>query len=269
MADTADALAEGRGRGGERPHGGKEVVDELAQETKRTTLLDRVEQQLKDQPHVSRILFGFSIADDRKTQSLVEQEFNGWRAKQERTSELSGLLVFTAQGALHLLEGPTELLYGALELFHRLAAESKLPTSARPALIGPLRVLHFTELHGVRASMLWCSYVHGGKLQGGTQVQLEEATCADFAFRTYEKLLKVCLRVKQQVGEEAGLDSTQLAYKKAADMMPTVDEVVVLIGKSGADLFFSYPEFEKVFIAPFQLVLHSELLWPMAPALVY
>merc|ERR1719158_329876 len=67
----------------------QEVMDELAQETKRTTLLDREEQQLKGRKHVSRLLFVFGVADDRKAQMAVEQEFASWRDKQEGGSEMT------------------------------------------------------------------------------------------------------------------------------------------------------------------------------------
>jgi len=59
------------------------------------------------------------------------------------------------------------------------------------------------------------------------------------------------------------------AVKTLIEELPTVDEIVAILNKAGLDFFFDFKEFEKVFVAPFQLVLHSELLWPMAPALSY
>ena len=47
------------------------------------------------------------------------------------------------------------------------------------------------------------------------------------------------------------------------------EEVVLLLGKQCAENFFSFQEFQRVFMKPFQLVLNSELLWPMPPALSY
>lgn len=266
----ADGAGTRRRRG---PAEVQEVIDELAQETKRITLLDCVEQQVKDRFHVSRIMFGFAIADDKKTQNLVEQEFKDWREKQERRVELTGVLIFTAQGALQFLEGPTELLFGAVELFQSLTIDAQPPAPMRPAMISQLRIIHFTELHGVRSSASWCSYVHGGKLQGGTQVQLEESACADYVYKVYQKFVLMCLRVREQAGDdedEPDGSAIHAMFKKLPpDMMPSVDEVHTLLSKNTADYFFNYAEFEKVFMAPFQLVLHSELLWPMSPALVY
>lgn len=253
----------------------QEVVDELAQETARTTLLDCMERQVKDRFHVSRIVFGFNIADDKKTQNIVEQEFKDWREKQENPSELSGLLLYTIQGALSMLEGPSELLFGAIQLFQGLTTDAQPPAPVRPAVISHLRVIHFTELHGVRASVSWCSFAHGGKLTGGTQVTLEEAGCPDYVYKVYDKFLRVCVRAREQLGhgdddDDPDMSSVQAVVRKLPpDMMPNVDEVYTLLSKSTADFFFSYPEFAKVFIAPFQLVLHSELLWPMSPSLVY
>jgi len=256
----------------------QEVVDELAQETKRTTLLERVEQQLKGQPHVSRLLFGFGMNDDKKIQASVEQEFLEWKDKQEKQSSaaVTGVLLFTGQSAIHFLEGPTELLFGVLELFHSLSVEVKQPAvasqatvNARPALISPLRVLHFTEMHGVRVSTSWCCLPTGGKSHG-QQGQVDDNNSSDLVFGAYRKFLLMCLKVKDTFsGDDDEIEKLQGSYRRLTDTMPTVDEVATLLSKSGADFFFSYVDFEKVFIAPFHLVLHSELLWPMPPALSY
>lgn len=283
-ADSLDGgVAEGAANGQRRRKGagskdGQEAMDELAVETKRTTLLDRLEIQLKGRPHVSRLLFGFNVAEDKKVQKAVDQEFMNWRQQQEgKAAALSGLLLFAGQGAIHFLEGPSELIFKALEFFHSISAEAqttpeglaagaaKEPEKAKEkVLISTVRVLHFTELHGVRSLNSWCSIVHTGKAIGGNQTQLEDGNCPELVFVVYKKLLCLCLKVKRQEPEDASK-----AFKKAMDDLPNVDEIVTLLGKSGLDYFFSFEEFEKVFIAPFQLVLHSELLWPMAPALSY
>jgi len=254
-----------------------EIVDELAQETKRTTLLERAEQQLKvKQNTVSRVFFAFGMTDDKKIQAAIEQEFLKWKDGQEKQSPaaLSGILFFLGQCALHFLEGPTELLFGALELFHSLSQEVKpgpgvAASSARTALINPIRILHFSELHGVRVSTSWCACLSGGK-STGTQGTLDDSNSSELVFGAYSKFIKMCLKVREsQSGEEEDMHRLQATYKRHTDMVPTVDEVNLFLSKSGADYFFNFPEFEKVFIAPFHLVLHSELLWPMPPALPY
>lgn len=257
-----------------------ETTDELAMETKRTALLDRLEGQLKAQNFTSRLLFSFNCTDDRKVQRAIDQEFSEWR--KSRFEALNGILLYTQSVALHLLEGPTELIFKALELFHSLSAEMrKVPevqvgTTPRPnekgelpALLSAVRILHFTELHGVRVLRSWSSMVHPGR-PTGTQMPMEEANCHELVFSGYQKMLRLCLKVQKLSEGEADPDSSlPKTYKKAADELPSVDEVLVLVGRTSAEFFFTYPEFEKVFMAPFQLVLHSELLWPMPPALSY
>eukprot|EP00933_Yihiella_yeosuensis_P006641 TRINITY_DN111374_c0_g1_i1.p1 TRINITY_DN111374_c0_g1~~TRINITY_DN111374_c0_g1_i1.p1 ORF type:complete len:310 (-),score=74.78 TRINITY_DN111374_c0_g1_i1:169-1098(-) len=275
-----------------------EVVDELALETKRTSLLDRLETQLKGPAGLSRMLIGFSVPDDRKIQKVVDQELTQWlqRLEADEQSKLSGLLMFASQAALQFVEGPTELVFKALEFVNSLSSEARASAAAAAAakeplspgapatgtsprdiqkdagLIHAVRVLHFTELHGVRAARNWCSVVHNGKVVGSAQ-PLEEANCPDLVFSVYKKILTLCVKVQQNFEadglEDADTHGLQKIYRKNADDYPTVDEVLNLNGKAGIDLFFSFPEFEKVFMAPFQLVLHSELLWPMAPALSY
>jgi len=280
----------------------QEIIDPLAQETKRTLLLECVERQLKGQHHVSRLLMTFSIAD--AVQAPLDQEFGDWRGKQERlmNGSLSGLLLYTGQTGVTFMEGPTELIFAALGFFHALATEpqkppgrgspqppagvgaagaaaagrkSPAPTAhavaapTRKDLIGPLRIIYFTELHGVRVSTSWCTYAQAAKPQGQTG-QVDETNAHELAFASYRKLLLACLKVSEKLsGEDPRTDALQSAYRKHVEMLPTVDDVMVLTSKAAADFFFTYHEFHKVFIAPFQLVLHSELLWPMPPALVY
>merc|ERR1711976_880412 len=119
-------------------------------------------------------------------------------------------------------------------------------------------------------STSWCTYLASGKIQGGTQVVLEEGNQAELVFALYKKMMEVCLQVSSAAGyDEADDDKLQSLYKRVGDAMPTADEMVPFTGKFGAEMFFSYAEFHKVFMAPFHLVLHSELLWPMPPALSY
>jgi hypothetical protein len=272
----------------------QEVVDELAQETKRVTLLEREEQQLKGRKHVSRLLFIFGIVDDRKTQTAVEQEFVTWRDAQEGGDQVTGLLLFLGQAAVSFLEGPTELLFKALEHFHELTLEVQAapvmplppadmrsggtmklsestapPPAPRAALISPVRVLYFTELHGVRTSVGWCSCVSNAKTTQA-QVNFDEGA-HEPVFDMYKKMLILSMKVQSGAGSDSNpsADSLRSNYRKNGDFMPTPDEVHGLLGKQGAENFFSFAEFQKVFMKPFQLVLNSELLWPMPPALSY
>lgn len=292
-AGEGGAAGAGQGRRQRTKEAHQEVQDELAQETKRVTLLDREEAQLKGVKHVSRLLFAFGVADDRKVQMQVEQEFAAWRDKQEGGSEVTGLLLFLGQAALSFLEGPSELLCKGVELFHGLsldvqaAQEVPLPPSdmrtssapgaksgtepapqPRPALISALRVLYFTELHGVRTSTGWCSFVSAAKPSGGAAQNMEEGV-AEEVFMTYRKMLTLCLKVRDSAGSETNSDALQNHYRRQADFMPTPDAVNLLLSKNCAGDFFDFAEFQKVFMKPFQLVLNSELLWPMPPALSY
>lgn len=260
-----------------------ETMDDLAMETKRTALLDRLESQLKKGPSfTTRLLFAFNVSDDRKVQRAIDQEFTDWRKTTAGAQAVNGILIYSQSVALHLLEGPTEMIFNALALFHSVSAEvRKVPevqpgTTPRPnekgelpALLSGVRVLHFTELHGVSVVKSWCSLVHPGR-PTGNQMPVEEANCHELVFSCYKKVLCLCLKVQKLLDGEADPDSSlNKTYKKAADELPSVDEVLVLVSRSFAEYFFTFPEFEKVFMAPFQLALHSELLWPMPPALSY
>jgi len=272
----------------------QEVIDELAQETKRVTLLDREEQQLKGRKHVSRLVFVFGIVDDRKVQTAVEQEFIAWRKKQEGGNEVTGLLLFVGQAAVSFVEGPTELLFKAMELFNGLSQDvqpatvtplppedmrtntpavktqtEEPPAAPRPALISAVRVLYFTELHGVRVSQGWCSFVSSAKASTGGQGNNFDEGTSELVFALYKKLLVTCMKVQDSAGDATNPDVLQSHYRRQSDFMPSPDEVVLLLSKQASQDFFDFAEFQKVFMKPFQLVLNSELLWPMPPALSY
>lgn len=252
-----------------------QAIDELAQEEERIRLLDKLEGQLKGKANYSRLLFCFSVPDDRKIQSMIDVDFQGWL---KENPGVSGLLLYIGQAGMHYLEGTTELLFKALEQFQTLAQEITEEDSSRnegkpaprAALISGIRVLYHTELKGVRSSMSWCSYVHASKLQGGQASTIDEANCSELVFIVYKKFLLLCLKALDSgVSERDSFDAAQAKYKRLTDMMPSADDVLILLSKNAVDLFFTYAEFEKVFMAPFQCVLHSELLWPIPPALSY
>jgi len=290
-AAAAPAAAGGAAAGQrrrKRPEEAQEAVDELAKEATRTTLLDRVESQLSGQHSLSRIMFGFAVADDRKIQTMLERSFTNWRWETcSDSAQVTGLLIYAQQAALHFLEGPTELLFRALALFQDLATE---PTAAAPsagmskgmpgegserttALIGGIRILHFTEMHGVRVTRGWCAVANPTKPQG-LQIQLDHDSCPETVFMVYRKFLLLSIKAMDSlhsVENDEDIEDEQLqnCYRRATELMPTVEEATVLLGKNGAELFFTYAEFQRVFVAKFRTVLHSELLWPMPPALSY
>lgn len=285
--NTAAAGSGPRRRRSKEP---QEAIDELAQETKRVTLLEREEQQLKGRKHVSRLLFAFGIVDDRKTQQTVEQEFLTWQSAEEGGDEVTGVLIFLGPAAVSFLEGPTEVLFKALEFFHGLTLDVVAPAAAplpppdvrtapssdttaaapapRGALISPVRVLYFTELHGVRTSVGWCSIVSSAK--PGQSGSLEDGA-SEAVFQIYQKLLTSCLKVQQAAGSgrSPALEALQGHYRKVQDSMPTPDEATLILSKQGGETLFSFSEFQAVFMKPFQLALNSELLWPMPPPLSY
>eukprot|EP00928_Gymnodinium_smaydae_P082597 TRINITY_DN65918_c0_g1_i1.p1 TRINITY_DN65918_c0_g1~~TRINITY_DN65918_c0_g1_i1.p1 ORF type:complete len:301 (+),score=64.62 TRINITY_DN65918_c0_g1_i1:63-905(+) len=280
MADSGGEGAVGSGDNGQAPADGQprrarrnqgevqEVVDELTLETKRTTLLDQVEAQLKPNqvcvPQVSRLLFAFSVADDRKLQGQVDKEFLDWR-QQQGGSDLTGVLLYVQQAGVHFLEGPTSALFEAFTFFNTLAQE----TSERAALVSNLKVLHFTEMKGVRCSVGWCSQVQGGKLQG-QGMALDDSNCSELAFTVYSKLLLLCLKVQDAFpNQDASVERLAAQYRRYVDQMPLPEDMQPLMSKASAEFYMTYPEFHEVFVAPFNCVLHSELLWPIPPSLAY
>jgi len=141
-----------------------ETIDDLAVETKRTALLDRLEAQLKaGTSFTTRLLFAFNAADDRKTQRAIDQEFMDWRKNTSGAQAVNGILIYTQSVAIHLLEGPTEMIFKALECFHSMSAEVRKVSEVqvgedilqRVMLRNPLNFLDLFEGPDLDLSMIW------------------------------------------------------------------------------------------------------------------
>lgn len=247
------------------------MVDELAVEERRTSLLDIIEGQLKGKESLGRLLFVFAAADDKNVRSGVETEFGSWLSQEDRKQKVTGLLLFQGQAGMSFLEGPAEELFAALTVFHGLASDAE----GRAALIGPLRILYFTEVHSVRTTVAWCSLHQQGKPMGGNQV-MDQDKSSELVFVSYRKLLLANLGalalLKERGDSEDPETAMSAAIKKIAEKqeaLPSLDEIALFMSKSAAEYYFTFQEFEKMFMAPFHTVLHSELLWPMPPTLSY
>lgn len=285
----ASSGAEGQRRPSKRRQGSKlhnAFYDELAQETQRLNLLNAVEAQVRSKTLRSRILLGCSISDNKDVHLKVEKEFEDWvrmaeaaaiKAEEEgaaiSSTPLAGLLIFQPVQLLHFLEGTTDQLLAALKAFHSLSIEVTATDNgppARPALISNLRILYFTEAHGVQTMNGWTSVKHEtAKSMGGPAMLQDMEACSMAVFGAYRKLMMVNCKITQATGGGGGSSAVQNAFRQSQDLLPTLDEVTSLLHKNTAEFFFTFAEFEKSFAAPFHMVLQSELLWPMPPPLSY
>jgi len=217
------------------------------------------------------------MPDDKKAVAQIEDEFGAWVKKTEQAAAdaaeedgtgsppaFGGLFIQQPGQALHYLEGTTESLFAGLKLF--ASFENEAP--GRGALISNLRIIYFTEVHGVQTVHGWHPFQHtSAKSMGGPQLFQEEESCYQAVFAAYRKILVLNCKIMDATGGKANATKDQL--KKLQDNLPTLDELTSLLHKTAADYFFNYAEFEKAFCAPFHLVLQSELLWPMPPPLSY
>jgi len=274
-ATEAEAAAQGTVGPGGRGKPVKEVIDELAHDTARASLLDAVEEQLRNQEHMTRLLFVCQVTDDKRIHSQVEREFQSWLAENTvpDTKEISGfsvlLAVSPASAIVTYLEGNTELIFAALKFFDEMSSD-KSSDGGRAALVSPLRVLYFTEMHRSRLLPGWVMHSYPTKVGGSGQNQ--EVNTKATVFLMYKKILTLACKVKVAVKDEDEanrLNAARTVLKNSTELYPTIDEALMLVGKVGQEFLFSYKEFDSTFIAPFHTVLQSELLWPMPPALSY
>jgi hypothetical protein len=263
------------------------VQDELASETRRHTLLDAVEHQLKAVPTRARLLLACNIPDDKKAVAQIETEFGAWAKKlapavddaeeeegAAKPTAFGGLFVIQPGQALHFMEGTAEQLFAGLKAFQGLsdisATGGDKNETPRGALVNNLRIIYFTEVHGVQTMNGWHSFHHlGAKSMGGPVLFQDDEQCFQAVFMAYRKLLVTNCKVMEALPSDADDQAYKTQLKSIQDGLPTLDELTSLLHKTAADYFFNYAEFEKAFCAPFHLVLQSELLWPMPPPLSY
>lgn len=272
--------AEGGARARRAQMATKETVqDELAQETRRHTLLDAVEHQLKSVPTRARLLLACNVSEDKKLVQQIEAEFSEWVKKNEQIAadaeeedgtprqKFGGLFIMQPGQALHFMEGSTEQLFAGLKLWNSFSIEVPAggDTPARSALLSNLRIIYFTEVHGVQTMVGWNAFAHtSAKSMGGPALFQEDSSAFQAVFMCYRKLMVVNSKTM-----DASSKDVKEQLKKLQDNLPTLDEVTALLHKTAAEFFFTYAEFDKAFCAPFHLVLQSELLWPMPPPLSY
>lgn len=282
---AAGAAAPAGARRGQ--HATKETVqDELAQETRRHTLLDAVEYQLKAAQTRARLLVACNLSEDKKAIPQIETEFTAWAKKNAQNADeedeeegavkppvLGGLFLIQPGQALHFLEGPTEKLFEGLKLFQSFGSEvagGDKGETPRGALISNLRIIYFTEVHGVQTMNGWHAFQHtSAKSMGGPSLFQDDEQCYQAVFMAYRKLLVASCKITEATDGQNDPHTVKDVLKKMQDSLPTLDELTSLLHKTAAEYFFTYAEFEKAFCAPFHLVLQSELLWPMAPPLSY
>merc|ERR1711998_613140 len=83
--------------------------------------------------------------------------------------------------ALHFMEGSTEQLFAGLKLWNSFSDEVPAggDVPARGALLSNLRIIYFTEVHGVQTVVGWHSFQHStAKSMGGPQL-FQEASCGE------------------------------------------------------------------------------------------
>jgi hypothetical protein len=248
-------------------------------------LLDAVEHQLKNVATRGRLLLACNLPEDKKLISQIEEEFSKWVKTIEQSAadaaeedgsgkpqEFGGIFIQQPGQALHYLEGTTETLFNGLKLFASFGNE--VPAGGdgpgRGALISNLRIIYFTEVHGVQTVKGWYPFQHtSAKSMGGPALLQEEDSCYQAVFMVYRKILVFNCKAMEATDGMSNPNTVKDQFKKLQDALPTLDELTALLHKTSAEYFFTYAEFEKAFCAPFHLVLQSELLWPMPPPLSY
>lgn len=236
-------------------------VDELSLDTERTSLLDVLDGQLRNNTLVSRLLCICQI--DEKKQKELEDEFTQWI---EGETEISGVLAFIGPVALHLLEGPTQKVFRALERFNAFheTMENGVP------LISNLKILYVSELYTSRAASHWSCFSH---IPAKGNALGPDSSEAERIFQAYKTLLLACEKVSGQL-EKSGSSPAKFRntapplFKNFADSLVAPEDLNILLSKE-CENPFTYPQFRQFFVEEVSLNLESDKLWPMPPAPVY
>ena len=187
---------------------------------------------------------------------------------------VSGLVVFVGNAAVALFEAAQTS--SALKIFQWLDEQSK---EATPALQTP-RLAYISELKGTR--QLNKVIVHERKNMRCnltmTIQQDADFSMTDEVFKVYKGLLTLSAKIKDlfrmfllRVPEYLLVDKAIKEWEDDSrpDHLPTPDEMSNLCHIKTGEHFFTFHEYHESFVGPLDLVLASEVSWPVAPPLAY
>jgi hypothetical protein len=175
---------------------------------------------------------------------------------------VSGLVVFVGNAAVALFEAAQTS--SALKIFQWLDEQSK---EATPALQTP-RLAYVSELKGTR--QLNKVIVHERKNMRCnltmTIQQDADFSMTDEVFKVYKGLLTLSAKTKETSVDKA---IKEWEDDSRPDHLPTPDEMSNLCHIKTGEHFFTFHEYHESFVGPLDLVLASEVSWPVAPPLAY
>lgn len=182
--------------------------------------------------------------------------------EKDENDYVSGLVVFVGNAAVALFEAAQTS--SALKIFQWLDEQSK---EATPALQMP-RLAYVSELKGTR--QLNKVIVHERKNMRCnltmTIQQDADFSMTDEVFKVYKGLLTLSAKIKETSVDKA---IKEWEDDSRPDHLPTPDEMSNLCHIKTGEHFFTFHEYHESFVGPLDLVLASEVSWPVAPPLAY
>ncbi|CEM34463.1 unnamed protein product [Vitrella brassicaformis CCMP3155] len=237
--------------------GGLTVTD-----THRPSALEAIEAQLKGVASCSRILLACTLVEATKTAQRLESVLSAWMQSEAQSGEVTGLLLVYAsqQAALLFAEGLTEQLFRLLTKVGDMQTQSE---GSPGEGVANVRILQFTELHGVRLLPFWTSFhVPPPKAAGGAQAGGDTGDAETPVLEKVWEMYRNLLILGSKLGGETKHSAAHVL--KNTPLLPPGEVLGELLsGENHEDALMSYEEFADVFMSPFTLVLESELLWPM------
>ena len=182
--------------------------------------------------------------------------------EKDENDYVSGLVVFVGNAAVALFEAAQTS--SALKIFQWLDEQSK---EATPAL-QKHRLAYVSELKGTR--QLNKVIVHERKNMRCnltmTIQQDADFSMTDEVFKVYKGLLTLSAKIKETSVDKA---IKEWEDDSRPDHLPTPDELSNLCHIKTGEHFFTFHEYHESFVGPLDLVLASEVSWPVAPPLAY
>ena len=182
--------------------------------------------------------------------------------EKDENDYVSGVVVFVGNAAVALFEAAQTA--SALKIFQWLDEQSK---EATPALQTP-RLAYVSELKGTR--QLNKVIVHERKNMRCnltmTIQQDADFSMTDEVFKVYKGLLTLSAKINETSVDKA---IKEWEDDSRPDHLPTPDEMSNLCHIKTGEHFFTFHEYHESFVGPLDLVLASEVSWPVAPPLAY
>jgi hypothetical protein len=233
-------------------------MEEIPEEPHRRSMFEVSKEIRESKQSVSRLMYVGRINVERSPKIDLADEFSKWLKESE--SFVTGLLITTGNYIVHLLEAETEVLINVVKW------QEKLMKLEPPPFAG-MSVPVFTEENPKRIFKFWSSAVTPPDSTGENEP--DEIQVDEVSWGLYSIIMEIGTKLSEKYsgdGENTtGISNAIKAITSTKKLLPKQETLSLMLKKD----FPSLNDFIDIFVAPIDIVLDNEIIWPCPPELTF